>query len=97
MDWKFGTSVFLLEDAVERFEQNGFEAGGQLGEFGVGLERAVEIEFLVFEIIDTVHLRQSTGDSKGNATKMGDAIADFDVAGEIRNDVVRIPVGGGFV
>ena len=55
----------------------------------------MEVDFLIFEIVDAVNFGECAGDRERKVMEVRDRVANFDVAGEIGNDVFQIRIGDG--
>jgi len=101
MDRDFRAGMLAFKQGVERFKEDGFEAGGHVGKFGFGLERAVQGDGFGANIVGAVHECGGAGNGEGEIGECGDCVAQFDVAGKIGDDALEvvgigIGVGGGF-
>ena len=101
MNGNFRASMLAFKQGVEGLEEDGFETGSHVGKFGFGFERAVQGDGFGVNIVGAVHEGRGARNGEGEVGQCGDCVAQFDVAGKIGDDALKvvrigIGVGGGF-
>src|SRR5271169_4518094 len=91
---ELGATVFAFEEGVDGFEQEGFCAGGGLGEFGVEEELAVKIDLARFEGVGATELHAGTGHFETEFGEIDRALGHAEIPGEAGDYVFDAGVFG---
>src|SRR5258705_5914463 len=81
--WYHRTGMFFLEQPIEGFQKNRFEARTHLRQFGFGFQHSMEVDLMGFKLIRAVHRGRCAWNYESEITEICCCIAQFNVTGKL--------------